>query len=46
MYHLLSGIWESLTRKEEFNVVILGLDNAGKTVRWRARVFVPAKLSR
>jgi len=31
MYHLLSGLWEHLTRKQEFNVIILGLDNAGKT---------------
>jgi hypothetical protein len=33
MYHLLSGLYESLTRKEEFGVLILGLDGAGKTVR-------------
>lgn len=32
-YHLLTGLWDHLTRKEEFNVLILGLDNAGKTVR-------------
>jgi hypothetical protein len=33
MYHLLSGLYEHLTRKEEFGVLILGLDGAGKTVR-------------
>lgn len=33
MYHLLSGLYEYLTRKEEFGVLILGLDGAGKTVR-------------
>lgn len=32
MYHLLSGLYEYLTRKEEFGVLILGLDGAGKTV--------------
>ncbi|KAI8836374.1 ADP-ribosylation factor family-domain-containing protein [Chytridium lagenaria] len=31
MYTLLSGLYTQWTRKEEFNVVILGLDNAGKT---------------
>jgi len=31
MYHLLHGLYEFITRKEEFNVLILGLDGAGKT---------------
>ncbi|KAH8107788.1 P-loop containing nucleoside triphosphate hydrolase protein [Cristinia sonorae] len=31
MYHLLKGLHEYLTRKEEFSVIILGLDGAGKT---------------
>ncbi|KAG0151107.1 hypothetical protein CROQUDRAFT_651635 [Cronartium quercuum f. sp. fusiforme G11] len=31
MYRLLSGLHAHLTRKEEFNVIILGLDQAGKT---------------
>ncbi|TDL26021.1 P-loop containing nucleoside triphosphate hydrolase protein [Rickenella mellea] len=31
MYHLLKGLHEYLTRKEEFSVLILGLDGAGKT---------------
>jgi len=31
MYTLLSGFYAHLTRKEEFYVIILGLDNAGKT---------------
>ncbi|GBC21350.2 ADP-ribosylation factor-related protein 1-like [Rhizophagus irregularis DAOM 181602=DAOM 197198] len=31
MYTLLSGLHEYLTRREEFYVIILGLDNAGKT---------------
>lgn len=33
MYHLLKGLHEYLTRKEEFSVIIIGLDGAGKTVR-------------
>lgn len=32
MYTLLSGLYEQYTRKEEFYCIILGLDNAGKTV--------------
>ncbi|EPQ57085.1 P-loop containing nucleoside triphosphate hydrolase protein [Gloeophyllum trabeum ATCC 11539] len=31
MYHLLKGLHEYLTRKEEFSVIIIGLDGAGKT---------------
>lgn len=34
MYTLLSGLYHHLTQKEEYNVLIIGLDNAGKTVRW------------
>ncbi|WVN90490.1 uncharacterized protein L203_105726 [Cryptococcus depauperatus CBS 7841] len=31
MYHLIKGLHEYLTRREEYSVVIIGLDNAGKT---------------
>lgn len=31
MYTLLSGLYRSLTQKDEFYVLILGLDGAGKT---------------
>ncbi|KAI8086189.1 P-loop containing nucleoside triphosphate hydrolase protein [Halteromyces radiatus] len=31
MYTLLSGFYNYLTQKEEYNVLIIGLDNAGKT---------------
>lgn len=31
MYHLVKGIYAGLTKKEEYSVLILGLDNAGKT---------------
>ncbi|KIJ15004.1 hypothetical protein PAXINDRAFT_134294 [Paxillus involutus ATCC 200175] len=31
MYHLLKGLHEYLTRKEEFSIIIIGLDGAGKT---------------
>lgn len=34
MYTLLSGLYKHLTQKEEYYVIILGLDNAGKTVRF------------
>lgn len=31
MFSLLHGLWRYLTQKDEFFVVIVGLDNAGKT---------------
>lgn len=31
MYHLLTGLYDYWTRKDEYSVVIIGLDNAGKT---------------
>ncbi|KAI3659475.1 hypothetical protein MP638_004537 [Amoeboaphelidium occidentale] len=31
MYTLLTGLYKHLARKEEYNVLVLGLDNAGKT---------------
>ncbi|GFZ42703.1 hypothetical protein JCM24511_00420 [Saitozyma sp. JCM 24511] len=31
MYHLFKGLHAYLTRKDEYSVVIIGLDNAGKT---------------
>ena len=33
MYSLLSGFLKYARRKEEYAVLLLGLDNAGKTVR-------------
>lgn len=35
MYTLLSGLYKYLTQKEDYYVIILGLDNAGKTVGLR-----------
>jgi len=32
MYTLFHGLYKYLTQKDEFWVLILGLDNAGKTV--------------
>ncbi len=32
MYSLLSGLYKHIVRKDEYYVLILGLDNAGKTV--------------
>lgn len=31
MYHLATGFYKMLTKKDEYNVLILGLDNAGKS---------------
>jgi len=31
MYTLLSGLWKHMTQKDEYFILILGLDNAGKT---------------
>ena len=33
MYTLLSGLYKYMFQKDEYCVLILGLDNAGKTVR-------------
>jgi len=40
MYTLLSGLYKYVFQKDEYCVLILGLDNAGKTVR----LVVVAKL--
>ena len=32
MFHLLSGYYNYLFRKDEYYVLIIGLDNAGKSV--------------
>lgn len=32
MYSFLSGLYKHLTRREAYYIVIIGLDNAGKTV--------------
>ena len=32
MFTLLRGLWKYFFRKDEYYIVILGLDNAGKTV--------------
>jgi ADP-ribosylation factor related protein 1 len=42
MYHLLKGFHEYLTRKEEFSVIIIGLDGAGKTVRSAQHIASPS----
>ncbi|CAG9804789.1 unnamed protein product [Chironomus riparius] len=31
MYHLISGLWNECVKINEYNVLILGLDNAGKS---------------
>jgi ADP-ribosylation factor related protein 1 len=33
MYTLLSGLWHHLSRRDEYYVLLVGLDEAGKTVR-------------
>ena len=32
MFSLVSGLWTHMTRRDEFFILIVGLDNAGKTV--------------
>jgi len=32
MFSLMSGLWKYMFQKEEYFVLILGIDNAGKTV--------------
>ena len=40
MYHLLSGYYKYLFQKDEYYVLILGLDNAGKSVSLGKSNFV------
>lgn len=35
MYTLLHGLYKYLVQKDEYFILILGLDNAGKTVRYQ-----------
>ncbi|KAG9054612.1 ADP-ribosylation factor protein 3 [Serendipita sp. 407] len=44
MYHLLYGLYQFLTRKDEFNVLILGVDGAGK-VRVTNEVLTSPQIS-
>lgn len=43
MYHLLRGLHEYLTRKDEYSIVIIGLDNVSRSFQgdrvltWRRR---------
>jgi len=39
MYTLLSGLWRYVFQKDEYFVLILGLDNAGKTVSYVAFIL-------
>ena len=34
MFALFSGLWKYLFQKDEYCILILGLDNAGKSVRY------------
>lgn len=34
MYHLLRGLHDYLTRKDEYSVVIIGLDNVRAATDW------------
>lgn len=43
MYTLLSGLYNYVTQKEEYYVLIIGLDNAGKTVSYIS-YFIPSCL--
>lgn len=38
MYTLLSGLYKYMFQKDEYCILILGLDNAGKTVRSCAHI--------
>lgn len=39
MYTLLHGLYKYLVQKDEYFILILGLDNAGKTVRVERTIF-------
>lgn len=38
MFSLVKGIWDHYTQKPSFNILIIGLDNAGKTVKERVLI--------
>jgi hypothetical protein len=40
MYHLFKGLHEYMTRKDEYSVVILGLDNVSSPPNRRWTVFI------
>ena len=42
MFTLLRGLWKYFFRKEECYIVILGLDNAGKTVGKLEVIYKPS----
>lgn len=42
MYTLLSGLYKYMFQKDEYCILILGLDNAGKTVCARPSVTTPS----
>jgi hypothetical protein len=44
MYTLLSGLYKYMFQKDEYCVLILGLDNAGKTVSTFSLVSSPPRL--
>lgn len=44
MYTLLSGLYKYMFQKDEYCILILGLDNAGKTVCARPSVTTPSVL--
>lgn len=43
MFTLLSGLWKYLFQKDEYCILILGLDNAGKSVRFQRDLHVVYK---
>jgi hypothetical protein len=43
MYHLLKGLHTHLTRKDEYSVVIIGLDNVGGISPRRGEGFLAMK---
>lgn len=40
MYHLLTGLYEHLTRKDEYSVVIIGLDNVSSSSESTVRLLL------
>ena len=39
MFALFSGLWKYLFQKDEYCILILGSDNAGKSVSWAGFIF-------
>ena len=46
MFALFSGLWKYLFQKDEYCILILGLDNAGKSVSLSGNFYIATRASK